>query len=142
ATLGTITCNTCIAGTPEVYNPATNSWTSLRGANNPFTPYYPHMLVLPNGTVFAAASFAENILSRVLDVGTQTWTNVGSTAIDGAASVMYQPGKVMKSGGAWDDGYGFPVPATYVIEMTQPSPSWRQVGSMAFSRVTHNQTLL
>jgi chitodextrinase len=143
ATLGTITCPTCIAGTPEVYNPVTNSWTSLTGANNPFTAYYPHMLVLPNGKVFATASFAANsIVGSVLDVGAQTWTNVGSTAVDGAASVMYQPGKVMKSGAVWDDGSGFPAPTTYVIDMTQPSPSWRQVGSMAFARVTHNQTLL
>jgi chitodextrinase len=142
ATLGTVTCNTCIAGTPEVYNLATNSWTSLTGANNPFTPYYPHMLVLPNGKVFAAAASEYSIISRVLDVQAQTWSNVGSTAIDGTASVMYQPGKIMKSGGAWDDGLGTPSPATYVIDMNQPSPSWRQVGSMAFARVTHNQTFL
>jgi hypothetical protein len=100
------------------------------------------MFVLPNGKVFAAASSQNNIVSRVLDVAAQTWTNVGPTAIDGSASVMYQPGKVMKSGGAWDDNVGTPSPTAYVIDMTQPSPSWRQVGSMAFSRVTHNQTLL
>jgi chitodextrinase len=142
ATLGTINCRTCIAGTPEVYSPVTNSWTSLTGANLPFTPYFPHMFVLPNGKVFAAASSENNIVSRILDVAAQTWTNVGSDAIDGGASVMYQPGKVMKSGGAWDDGTGTPSPTAYVIDMTHPSPAWRQVGSMTLSRVTHNQTPL
>ncbi|HYR87936.1 MAG TPA: LamG-like jellyroll fold domain-containing protein [Terriglobia bacterium] len=142
ATLGTINCKTCIAGTPEVYNPVTNSWTTVAGANLPFTPYYGHMFVLPNGKLFAAAASENNIVSRMLDLQAQTWSTVGATAIDGTASVMYQPGKIMKSGGAWDDNVGTPSDRAYVIDMTQPSPTWRQVASMAFSRVTHNQTLL
>jgi hypothetical protein len=83
-------------------------------------------------------------MSQVLDVNMQTWSVVDPNMVDGGSSVMYLPGKAMKSGTSFhpDDP---PVPSddtTYVIDMTQPLPAWRRTPSMAFPRTYHTLTLL
>jgi hypothetical protein len=57
---------------------------------------------------------------------------------------MFLPGQVMKSGSASDvDRPSAPaVASTYVLDMTQPSPHWRQTEPMAFPRGHHTLTLL
>jgi hypothetical protein len=57
---------------------------------------------------------------------------------------MYLPGKIIKSGTARNPDYPVASSAatTYVIDMTQPTPTWRQVGSMAFPRTQHQLTVL
>jgi hypothetical protein len=139
---GHTTCKTCVAQTPEVYDPVANTWTQLPGAKTAIPTQYPHMFVLPDGRVLQVASSEEVIPTRVLDLTTQTWTTVDPNPLDGGSSVMYLPGKVMKSGAAWDDGNGNPTNGTYVLDMTQPAPAWRQTTGMAFPRLTHNLTLL
>jgi hypothetical protein len=99
---------------------------------------------LPDGRVLAAATAEHPIVSRVLDVNTQTWSVVDPDAVDGGSSVMYLPGKVMKSGTSFnaDDP---PVPSaatTYVLDMTQASPGWLETAPMLFPRTYHNLTLL
>jgi hypothetical protein len=142
AVAGHTTCKTCVAAIPEVYDPATNTWTQLPGAQSVTPTQYPHLFVLPDGRVLETSSFAEVIPTRVLDVAAQTWTTVDPTPLDGGSAVMYEPGKVMKVGGSWDDGVGNPATTTYVLDMTQLTPSWQQTSWMAFPRVTHNLTLL
>jgi hypothetical protein len=57
---------------------------------------------------------------------------------------MYQLGKVLKSGtSANSDAPFFPAqPTSYVLDMTQPQPQWRQTAPMAFPRSYHNMTSL
>jgi len=57
---------------------------------------------------------------------------------------MYSLGKVMKSGRSVDpDQAVIPsVATTYVLDMTQALPRWRQTQSMAFARAYHTLTLL
>jgi hypothetical protein len=57
---------------------------------------------------------------------------------------MYQQDKIMKSGRGRDpDLPGAPsVNTTYVLDMTAPSPAWRQTASMNYARTEHNLTLL
>jgi len=57
---------------------------------------------------------------------------------------MYAPGKIMKSGRSVDpDQPVIPATATtYVIDMNQPTPRWRQTAPMAFARTYHTLTLL
>ena len=50
---------------------------------------------------------------------------------------MYAPGKVLVMGGGDP-----PTNTAEVIDLNQPSPSWRAVGSMAFARRQLNATLL
>jgi hypothetical protein len=132
-----------IADLPEIFNPASNSWSVLSGASLKL-PLYPHLYVLPDGRVFAATTAEDPIASRVLNVATQTWSVVDPAVRDGGSSAMYLPGKIIKSGSARNPDY----PAanasatTWVIDMTQPSPTWRQVQSMAFPRTQHQLTVL
>ena len=67
--------------------------------------------------------------SRVLNLTTKTWSVVDSNVRDGGSSVMYLPGKILKTGTAWNPDY--PVTNSsaeaWVIDMNQTSPTWRQV---------------
>jgi len=142
-TAGEINCNGCVAVIPEVYNPQTNVWTQLTGASLDL-PYYPHMFVLPDGRILAAATAEDAIVTRVLDVLTQTWSIVDPVPVDGGSSAMYLPGTVITSGTSFDpDMPSVPSAATtYVLDLTQPSPIWQQTDPMTFPRTYHTQTLL
>jgi chitodextrinase len=143
-TAGEIDCGGCVATIPEVFDPQLASWTQLTGASMSF-PYYPHMFVLGDGRVLAAATTEAPIVSRVLDIPTQTWSAVDpTTAVDGGSSAMYAPGKILKSGRSVDpDQPVIPSTATtYVLDMNQPTPAWRQTASMNFARTYHTLTLL
>ena len=142
-TSGSTTCETCLAPTPETYDPLTDTWTQMTGATLSL-PLYPMMFVLPDGRVLAAGSVLQSIVSQVLNLSSQTWTPVGSTAVDGGSAVMYAPGKIMKSGTAAVVGVssGPAAATTYVIDMTQPSPAWQATAPMAFPRAYHNLTML
>jgi len=136
-------CNGCVVDTPEIYDPQLDSWTALTRATLSL-PFYPHMFVLPDGRVLAAATSGNPIVSRVLDIPTQTWSVVDPTAVDGGSSVMYAPGKIMKAGRSADPEQP-EIPsttATFVLDMTQPTPRWRPTPPMAFPRAYHTLTLL
>jgi hypothetical protein len=152
AVSGAINCPDCItpgaphnglAAIPEVFDPATNRWSALGNASLRL-PMYPHMYVLPDGRVFAASTAQEPIASRVLDLATQTWSTVDPAVRDGGSSAMYLPGKILKTGTAWEPDY--PVMSSsreaWAIDMTAASPTWRQVAPMAFPRTQHQLTVL
>jgi hypothetical protein len=144
ATSGETNCDGCYAPVQEIYNPSTNSWTPLSSA--PFTfPYYPHVYLLPNGRLLVAACLEDPIVSQVLDLSVPAWTAVGgATPLEGGSSAMYLPWKILKMGrGVNANLPSAPSLATaYVIDMSQTTPLWRQVASMAFARTYHNSTLL
>ena len=89
------------------------------------------MFVLPDGRVIVAGSQDEPVTTSVLDVNTQTWTTVDPDVVDGGSSAMYLPGKIIKSGAALYNSPTLSVATTYVLDMAQPSPAWRQTPSMA-----------
>ena len=106
-------------------------------------PYYPFMFVLPDGTIVNAGANEDPAATSTLDLTTGTWTTVDPNVKDGHSAAMYEPGKILKSGTAADSGtVGVAAATTYVLDMTQPAPSWRPVASMAFPRAYHNMTLL
>ncbi|HYR16817.1 MAG TPA: fibronectin type III domain-containing protein, partial [Mycobacterium sp.] len=142
-TAGETNCDGCNALIPDIYDPAANSWSQLSSASQNL-PYYPHMFVLPDGRVLAASSNRDAMASVVLNVALQSWAVVDPSVLDGGSAATYAPGKIVKSGlGRDPDLPGAPsVATTYVIDMTQPSPAWRQTASMAFPRTEHNLTLL
>jgi len=142
-TAGEINCDSCNALLPEIYSPLTNTWTELTGASLDLT-YYPHMFVLPDGKVLAASTAESPTVSQVLDVTAQTWSVVDPNGVDGGSAAMYLPGKILKSGTSInpDDP---PVPSaenTYVLDMTQPSPKWRETPPMVYPRAYHTLTIL
>jgi hypothetical protein len=143
-TSGTLDCMTCIVDVPEIYNPTTNSWQQLSSARLALD-LYPHVYVLPDGRVIAAANQEAPMISQILNINTQTWAPIGSsTALNGGSSVMYEPGMIMKSGFARNPDFSSApaVKTTYVLDMTQPSPTWQQTASMQFARTQHNLTIL
>ena len=140
---GESNCDGCVVTTPEIYDPATNAWTLLSTAPF-FFPYYPHTFVMPNGHVMVSSTLEAPVVSQVLDLDALTWTAVGGPAVEGGSAAMYLPGKFIKAG----RGVNANLPSasslstTYVLDTALPSPSWRQVGSMAFPRTYHTLTEL
>ncbi len=139
---GNTTCGTCMADIPEVYDPIANAWSQLNGAQ--YTqPTYPYMFVLPNGKVLYSGSDSNHTITRTLDVQSQTWTTLDSNMVPGGSAVMYLPGKVLKSGSNSNGAGTVPsLNSAYVFDATLPTPSWRQVGSMAEQRSYHTLTVL
>src|SRR4029450_2650848 len=125
---------------PEIYNPATNNWTSMPSASRKM-PLYPFMFVLPNGKLFDPAP---DKVTRPLDLTTGQWTTVGTSSVDGQSAVMYRPGKILKSG-TWSDPEfpGRPVTGrAAAIDMTAAPPPWGGGGAMHYSRASHTLTVL
>jgi hypothetical protein len=132
---------------PEMFDPATNTWAKLTGANKTI-PNYAFMFQLPDGRVLAAGSDEAKMGTYALDVATQTWTTVDPTVLDGGSAVMYAPGRIMKAGSSYlsappDNGGNTPSAATtYVLDTTQGSQTWQQAPSMAYPRTHLNLTVL
>jgi hypothetical protein len=120
---------------PEVWQ-SSGAWRQLSGANMAL-PLYPWMLLAPGGKVFYAGPDTQ---TWFLDTsGTGAWTpgrasNFGYR--DYGSAVMYDAGKVLITGG------GPPTNTTEVIDLNSPTPAWRYVGSMAFTRRQMNATIL
>lgn len=139
---GSTNCNYCIVEEPEIYDPVTNTWTMLQAPL--FMPTYPHLFLLPDGRLLVPGSDEEPMATYVFDVDAARWTVVDPEIRQGGAAVMYRPGRVMKSGSASDVDIGTSptVRTTYVIDMNEPSPAWRETEPMAFPRGHHTLTIL
>ena len=89
---GNTTDATHWAETPEVYDPATNTWSQLTGVatSQIHEEEYPFTYLLPNGKVLAMGP--EEDVTYVLDVGRKTGHRWPERPINGS-SVMYRPGK-------------------------------------------------
>src|SRR6185312_625117 len=72
-TSGGQSCLTCLADLPEIYDPATNRFTTLTSARLA-VPYYPFMFVLPDGSVIDAGANEQAVGTSKLNVATKTWT--------------------------------------------------------------------
>ena len=149
---GADNCPTCsnsggshdgLALIPEIYDPVANSWSKLTNASLSL-PMYTHLFVLPDGRVMAAASAEDPIAARALDIEQQTWTVVDPTVFDGGSSVMFRPGRILKTGSARNPNYPVaPAAATaYVLDANVAQPAWRAVTPMALARTQHNLTVL
>ena len=111
--------------TPEVYSPSTNTWRSLFGISTAaHNFYYPRQWVAPNGKVFGIEGGKK---MYYLDALGETLESVGTLSHSGgiitSSAVMYQPGKILLVGGAFN---GVDNAAT-VIDINGDSPSVRSV---------------
>ena len=120
---------------PQVFQISTGTWRNLTELGQEL---YPMMLLAPNGKVFNGGP---TTITRYLDTaGSGTWSFVANRVgphRDYGSAVMYAPGKVLMIGGGDP-----PTNTAEVIDLSQPTPSWRFVGSMAFPRRQLNSTLL
>jgi galactose oxidase len=128
-----------VVSLPEVWTGST--WRPLDEARRAL-PYYPRTFVAPNGLVFYAGELQQ---TAYLDpAGRGSWIPVASSNYgrrDYGSAVMYQPGKVMIVGGS-DPPDGRPTRSAELIDLNQPSPSWRYTAAMEHARRQFNTTLL
>src|SRR5262249_10254305 len=105
---------------------------------------YPHVFVQADGRVLVTGAFEGPMAAVELDVNAGKWSVVDDNVVDGHSSVMYRLGKILKSGtSANSDPPYVPSQATsYVLDMSQAQPRWRQTPSMALPRSYHNMTSL
>jgi len=130
------------AGVPEIYDSVSNTWTKIVSANNPFETY-PFIYQLSDGRLIHVNGSEYATVTDILDLNTQSWSVLDPNMTDGGSSVMYLPGKIMKAGSATDSQNTGPSSnATYIIDMTQPNPSWKQTAPMANARSFLNLTEL
>jgi hypothetical protein len=141
---GNSTNATTWADNPEVYNPATDTWTLLTGVSTPQVHEieYPFSYLVPNGKVFTIGPSEDN--SFFLDVNNQTWTPVGgASGVVNGSSVMYRPGKILYSGGAPTVIPNSTAKANAaVIDLNAATPTWRTTPSMQHARMYHTLTML
>jgi hypothetical protein len=135
---GDINLTTGVNTLPQVFQVATGTWRNLTSAQLA-QDLYPMMLVAPNGRVFNAGP---PTTTRYLNTsGTGAWSFVATRVFNGSrdygSAVMYAPGKVLAMGGGDP-----PTNTAEVIDLNQPSPTWRAVSSMANSRRQLNALLL
>ena len=100
------------------------------------TPLYPQLFVLSDGRIL---DVGPDTTTRVLTPGTWTWSTVTTSPFDGHSAVMYRPNKIMKSGTWADPDFGGPLAydtngRTAVIDMSAPTPAWRETAPMAHGR--------
>jgi hypothetical protein len=124
---------------PEIWNPQTG-WRQLTGSGVARAlPYYPRMFVAPNGKTFFAGPWQT---TRYFDPsGNGAWEPVIPRVIDRnrtyGSAVMYESGKILVVGGADP-----PESTAEIIDLNEPSPSWRMTGSMAYKRRHNTATVL
>ena len=96
------------------------------------------MFLAPNGKVFNAAPDPDNPLSRYLR--NRGLVGRGESQFgyrDYGSAVMYADGKILVLGGGDP-----PTNTAEVIDLNQPSPTWRSVAPMSIARRQLNATLL
>jgi hypothetical protein len=126
------------ANIPEVYDPATDTWTLMPASATKDLGLYPQMFVLPNGKLFKAGTSTSTYL---LDMAAGTWANGPTNAFGSSgyaeSSAMYAPGKIIRSGG------GDPsIANAAIVDMTAANPQWKQLSPMAHPRRRHNMVIL
>lgn len=130
------------AGVPEIYDPVANSWTQLTNANNPFETY-PFIFLLPDGRIIHVGGSEYATDTDVLDLASQSWSVLDPRLVDGGSATMYLPNQIVKAGSATDSQNAGPSSnTTFVLDLTQPNPTWQQTPSMAYARSFMNLTTL
>jgi hypothetical protein len=129
--------------TPEVYNPADNTWTYLAQSANLNVAYYPFMFVLPDGRLVDAGAFdLVGYPVRTLNLATQQWTTIDGRAIPVGSATMYRPGKILRAGTPGGPGTAGQVGSNAAWVLDTTGAGQHQTASLALPRVWLNLTTL
>ncbi|VAW59289.1 hypothetical protein MNBD_GAMMA08-306 [hydrothermal vent metagenome] len=118
---------------PEIYDPELGTWTTLTSAGRN-QPLYPFTYALPDGT--AVDSGPGNVYT--LDVASEEpiWTRITNIIFTsggaGESSAMYKINQILKIGSV--DSVTGDLDRALVLDMSQPSPAWREIPPMNFPR--------
>ena len=131
---------------PELWDGRT--WSEV-GAPNAEVVYMPYLFVAPDGRVFRGGDEAT---TDWLDLATLTWSHAAPERRNRrrgyAAYAPYGAGKILATGGCDDPDDLLRCPSANatasaeVIDLTAPSPGWREVPGMAHPRRMHHATTL
>ncbi|MCH8270062.1 MAG: DUF1929 domain-containing protein [Planctomycetes bacterium] len=131
--------------TPELYDPATNTWDLLWVADREQW-IYPFMFVLPDGRIVDAGPRDTSFLDPA------TWTWSGSIPDptypnplplppgEHGSAVMYEPGKIMRCGGS--ERLVRAVATTWVVDLNNDGVGWLNAEPMNKKRRNHNLVVL
>ncbi len=118
---------------PEVYDPRLGTFTPISTAQLALSRF-PEAFVLPDGSVFTSGPEAD---PAILDPSTWTWQPApisGVNAGERSSAAEYRPGRILRIG----EGDGL----AEWIDMTDPSPVWRDAGAMKYPRKRADLVLL
>ncbi|MEU3354387.1 galactose oxidase-like domain-containing protein [Streptomyces sp. NPDC037389] len=133
--------------TPEIYDPATNTWTPTT-ARTPGWPLYPHLFLLRDGRIFwtGASLGTTGLPAQTISLGSTTTTPVPGLTLpdnrDQAASVLLPPAqdqKVMVMGGLGGTGA---TPNADIADLSGPNPHYTPTAPMHLGRTRLNAVLL
>jgi N-acetylneuraminic acid mutarotase len=138
---GGCTVSNCTTDTAasELYDPASNSWSTTGNLN---TARYSHAAVLlKTGKVLAVGGYAGGISAscELYDPSTAMWTNVASTKVVRYlnTATLLPDGKVLVTGGTPGRG---PLNSAELYDPT--ANTWTLTGTMTQARWAHTATLL
>jgi hypothetical protein len=143
------------SSTPEVYDPATNTWTPL--GCTPGTTfcrnarlrmhYYARTSPTPDGRLFTVPA-SRPLWAHTFDLDTETWTRheIGTGPrgkMTPAPAVYYAPGKLLRAGADVYAPYTRATADASVVEFTDSlKPTYRTIAPMAYARNRNSLTLL
>jgi N-acetylneuraminic acid mutarotase len=138
---GGCTSNSCstITAVSELYDPATNSWSSTGSLN--VARYSQAAVRLNTGMVLAIGGSNGTVTAscELYDPATGTWSNAANMTVarylDGAT--LLQSGKVLVTGGTQSR---FPIGSAELYDPT--ANTWTLTGNMTTARYAHTATLL
>ena len=130
------------ADTPELYDPATDTWTVLPQINtsDTHTSQYLFAHLLADGAIYIIGPDDGHL--RLLNLATQQWQNVGSTSMRRGSVAMYAPDKLLMTGGRSGASSAPSAATAMVMDLTQPGAAWRDTTPMRYARYMHNLVVL
>jgi len=139
----TVSGCTTLAASSELYNPTTNSWSTVGNMN---FPRYGHTSTLLNtGKVLAVGGYGVPVTKtgELFDPSTGKWSYTPTNptiALYGHTSTLLQPsGKVLVAGGSIG-GYRYGYKSAFLYDPT--ANTWTATGNMTVARAYHTATLL
>lgn len=123
---------------PEIYDPVTDTWSRLPGADRR-QMLYPSMFVAPGGKIFEAGPRQQTYFLDITNGGSWTQGPTNSFGSSGYAesAVQYAPGKILRAGGG-DPAFA----SAAVIDLNVANPQWRDIAPMHHARRRHDLTLM
>lgn len=129
---------------PEIYDPATDTWTSFTSATRigSSNRLYPFMYALSNGNALMAGAGAVTSLDVPSQDPVWSWVTRTLFSSSGAvqASAMYLPDHILKIGSLDPDSLA--LDRAEVLDMTLANPVWREVSPMNYQRIRADAVLL
>jgi FtsP/CotA-like multicopper oxidase with cupredoxin domain len=132
---------------PEMFDPATGTWSAVT-ARTPGWPLYPHLFLLRDGRLFwTGACLGNSTLSpQIVDLGSLATTTVPGLSLpanrDQAASVLLPPAQDQKAMviGGW--GGAGAIPNCDIVDLSAGAPHYAPAAPLHYGRTRLNAVLL